>query len=410
MYVCMYVCVVLLADSHIQQSWDQVFFMGNNNCTAVEQIQTVDESVGKLTAPQHQPTHQGGFSTVKEVNTTPKLVQNVESVPTSPSAVAKERPFFDIVDEVPLARMLGHIHTPMITQVPTPDRYAVIGPFAVNSMYKLRFYEEEERKRIKSQMFPSLAHDPKTSIGFSIMKGPKEDADLSEEETDKLAESTKLSKTMIRRIHKEFINCTNIYSHETNQFVLPEPGLRAILKLKNFYLSQRLFHVFNHDDPIGITFPEFTKLVSQISESAPDADKIKLSFIAFDIDHDEQLSPFELQLMLESALNQHGVQLDPSLVSHIIQNTIALGDKNGDDLLDFEEYTAMVHLNPRFLQAFTFSIDSLFPTDLTTSNPDLPASTPTASDAKQHAPPDAAVRGHSPSKRSSHVLCVDTTA
>eukprot|EP00455_Lapot_gusevi_P010662 TRINITY_DN14832_c0_g3_i1.p1 TRINITY_DN14832_c0_g3~~TRINITY_DN14832_c0_g3_i1.p1 ORF type:complete len:110 (-),score=10.76 TRINITY_DN14832_c0_g3_i1:312-641(-) len=33
-----------------------------------------------------------------------------------------------------------------------------------------------------------------------------------------------VSKTMIRRIHKEFINCTNIYSHETNQFVLPEPG------------------------------------------------------------------------------------------------------------------------------------------------------------------------------------------
>eukprot|EP00658_Telonema_sp_P-2_P013837 TRINITY_DN15247_c0_g1_i7.p1 TRINITY_DN15247_c0_g1~~TRINITY_DN15247_c0_g1_i7.p1 ORF type:complete len:213 (-),score=58.43 TRINITY_DN15247_c0_g1_i7:94-705(-) len=123
-------------------------------------------------------------------------------------------------------------------------------------------------------------------------------------------------------------------------------------------LYVRLFQKFDQGKTGNINFQDFVNGLSPLSAKASNEEKIKFSFSLLDIAGDNQITRYEVKIILDSSLKKV-VQLTPEQIDKLIDQTFeqaADGDtKQNMDVLTFSQYEKLCRKCPMMLSMFTLS-------------------------------------------------------
>ena len=126
--------------------------------------------------------------------------------------------------------------------------------------------------------------------------------------------------------------------------------------------SRRLFDRFNVTKSAAMNFREFVMALSVLSTEASEAEKVRFAFDLFDMNRDDTIDTLELKQLLTAALSNtcDSISLSPAEIDDICDKTLRQMDIDGNGVIEFKEYEAMVRANPHLLSAFTIDLHPLF--------------------------------------------------
>jgi Ca2+-binding EF-hand superfamily protein len=133
------------------------------------------------------------------------------------------------------------------------------------------------------------------------------------------------------------------------------------------FLFQRLFRVFDtspQDD--HLTFEEFARCVSALSERSSLDEKCRVSFQCFDVNNDGMIDLSELTNLLQACLVQQqtkaedcGLKLSNQQIQRICNYTLQQVDTNHDGVISYDEYQQLVHDYPRLIDPLTIQLEAI---------------------------------------------------
>lgn len=157
---------------------------------------------------------------------------------------------------------------------------------------------------------------------------------LTAHEQQELVSAANFSERDIKKIYKRFRALDTNHNGE-----LDSHELFDVPDITDNPLVKRVVSVFdtNHDD--RVSFVEFLVGLAKLAAGVDDREKMKFAFDIYDVDKDGSISNGELftvmKMMVGNNLNDHQLQ-------QLVDRTILQADKDGDGLISFEEFTAMV--------------------------------------------------------------------
>ncbi|KAJ2439272.1 Calcineurin subunit B, partial [Coemansia sp. RSA 2440] len=124
-----------------------------------------------------------------------------------------------------------------------------------------------------------------------------------------------------------------------NSGTIDKDEFLSIPQLANNPLSARLIDIFDTDGGGDVDFKEFITGLSTFSSKGDKEEKLRFAFKIYDIDRDGFISNGELFMVLKMMV---GNNLTPVQLQQIVDKTIREADKNGDGMIDFEEFQSFV--------------------------------------------------------------------
>ncbi|KEG10876.1 calcineurin B subunit [Trypanosoma grayi] len=159
---------------------------------------------------------------------------------------------------------------------------------------------------------------------------------LSPEVVRKLQESTTLSEAQIVRLHKRFATL----DHEGKGFISRDT-FNTISSVASNPLLGRVLAVVDTNGDDKINFMEFAKALSVFSPEADKQEKLRFTYMMYDIDRDGKISNRDLYETLKIMVgsNLTGVQLQ-----QIVDKTFIEVDLNRDGYITFDEFEKLALL------------------------------------------------------------------
>ncbi|KAJ1755620.1 Calcineurin subunit B [Coemansia sp. RSA 2523] len=151
---------------------------------------------------------------------------------------------------------------------------------------------------------------------------------------DDLVDSSNFTAEEIQRLYKRFSKLD-----KDNSGTIDKDEFLSIPQLANNPLSARLIDIFDTDGGGDVDFKEFITGLSTFSSKGDKEEKLRFAFKIYDIDRDGFISNGELFMVLKMMV---GNNLTPVQLQQIVDKTIREADKNGDGMIDFEEFQSFV--------------------------------------------------------------------
>ncbi|KAJ2130092.1 Calcineurin subunit B [Coemansia sp. RSA 678] len=151
---------------------------------------------------------------------------------------------------------------------------------------------------------------------------------------DDLVDSSNFTADEIQRLYKRFSKLD-----KDNSGTIDKDEFLSIPQLANNPLSARLIDIFDTDGGGDVDFKEFITGLSTFSSKGDKEEKLRFAFKIYDIDRDGFISNGELFMVLKMMV---GNNLTPAQLQQIVDKTIREADKNGDGMIDFEEFQSFV--------------------------------------------------------------------
>ncbi|KAI9477342.1 Calcineurin subunit B [Coemansia sp. RSA 989] len=151
---------------------------------------------------------------------------------------------------------------------------------------------------------------------------------------DELVDSSNFTAEEIQRLYKRFSKLDKDKSG-----TIDKDEFLSIPQLANNPLSARLIDIFDTDGGGDVDFKEFITGLSTFSSKGDKEEKLRFAFKIYDMDRDGFISNGELFLVLKMMV---GNNLTPAQLQQIVDKTIREADKNGDGMIDFEEFQSFV--------------------------------------------------------------------
>lgn len=124
-------------------------------------------------------------------------------------------------------------------------------------------------------------------------------------------------------------------------------------------MARALFRIFDSTSTQQINFRTWVMSLSSLSPNATLEDKLRFSFSVFDLNNDGNIETSELRDLLVDLVRHRFVQLSDEEVLDICEQTLRSADRDGNGIIDFSEYSAMVSQSPRFHSDFSLDIRQL---------------------------------------------------
>ncbi|KAJ2455323.1 Calcineurin subunit B [Coemansia sp. RSA 2336] len=151
---------------------------------------------------------------------------------------------------------------------------------------------------------------------------------------DELVDSSNFTAEEIQRLYKRFSKLDKDKSG-----TIDKDEFLSIPQLANNPLSARLIDIFDTDGGGDVDFKEFITGLSTFSSKGDKEEKLRFAFKIYDMDRDGFISNGELFLVLKMMV---GNNLTPAQLQQIVDKTIREADKNGDGMIDFDEFQSFV--------------------------------------------------------------------
>ena len=104
-------------------------------------------------------------------------------------------------------------------------------------------------------------------------------------------------------------------------------------------LFPRMIAIFDEDGGGDVDFQEFVSGLSAFSSKGNKEEKLRFAFKVYDIDRDGYISNGELFIVLKMMV---GSNLKDMQLQQIVDKTIMEADQDGDGMISFDEFKAMV--------------------------------------------------------------------
>ncbi|KAK9446715.1 uncharacterized protein V1518DRAFT_423359 [Limtongia smithiae] len=152
---------------------------------------------------------------------------------------------------------------------------------------------------------------------------------------DEIVESSSFSHEEVDRLRKRFMKLD-----KDNNGCIDRNEFLAIPAIATNPLATRLIAIFDKDGGGDVDFQEFLDALSAFSSrgDSPDA-KLKFAFDVYDIDRDGYISNGELFIVMQKMV---GANLTDAQLQQIVDKTIMEADKDGDGMIGFDEFRALV--------------------------------------------------------------------
>ena len=146
---------------------------------------------------------------------------------------------------------------------------------------------------------------------------------------------TQFTEKELERLHHQFSKLDKDHSGH-----LEAEEWLNIPTLGNNPLVRRLISVLDKDKNGKISFSEFVGGLSTLSMGTNEEDKMRFAFSIYDIDDDGYISNGDLYSTLKIMI---GNNLTDIQLQQLVDRTFQKGDIDGDGLLSFEEFRAMIN-------------------------------------------------------------------
>lgn len=171
--------------------------------------------------------------------------------------------------------------------------------------------------------------------------GTKSSLMLQEEEIQEIQQETGFSANQIERLYSRFLNLD-----KTDSGTLSREDFLRIPELAINPLGDRIVHAFfmdAHDDRIN--FRQFVRVLSRFRPLKKNKEnklnsreeKLHFAFKMYDLDDDNKISRDELLAVLHMMV---GANISDEQLASIADRTIMEADKDGDNMISFEEFCA----------------------------------------------------------------------
>lgn len=157
---------------------------------------------------------------------------------------------------------------------------------------------------------------------------------LSPQEQLALVTAANFSERDIKKIYKRF------RALDTNQNGELDPHeLFEVPEISDNPLVKRVISIFDTNEDGKVSFVEFLVGLAKLASVMDEREKLRFAFDVYDVDKDGHISNGELfavmKMMVGNNLNDHQLQ-------QLVDRTILQADKDGDGMISFQEFEAMV--------------------------------------------------------------------
>lgn len=176
-----------------------------------------------------------------------------------------------------------------------------------------------------------------------------QESSLSQEDINAFQEITNFTESDLNRLHRRFrkIDVDGSGTLSTDEFLgIPQLAANPLLS--------RIIDLFDANHDKEIDFHEFVSALSLFSHGK-DERKLQFAFQIYDMDGDGFIGNGELYTVLKMMV---GDNLSAEQLQQVVDKTIIEADKDGDGMISFEEFQAMVSNRDDILSKMTFNFDS----------------------------------------------------
>lgn len=157
---------------------------------------------------------------------------------------------------------------------------------------------------------------------------------LSDKEQKELLQASNFSENDIKKMYKRFIEL------DTNKNGELDPReLFDVPEICDNPLVKRVISIFDSNSDGRVSFVEFLVGITKLASSSDDFQKKKFAFDVYDINKDGMISNGELFTVMKMMV---GNNLNDIQLQQLVDRTIIQADKDGDGMISFEEFKAMI--------------------------------------------------------------------
>lgn len=173
-----------------------------------------------------------------------------------------------------------------------------------------------------------------------------------------LSDATHFDVATLRKLQVLF---TDIAESDVDDGIIDGNELTDAMGLESSCLLARtIFRIFDATQQKRIDFSGWCRTISALSPHASLEEKIRFSFMLYDLNGDGSIDVEELRSMLEAAvLDENILNLTKEQVKEWCDYTLSTVDRDGNGKIDYEEYKSMVENSTKFLESFTLDIHEL---------------------------------------------------
>jgi len=177
------------------------------------------------------------------------------------------------------------------------------------------------------------------------------------EELIKLCQSSHFDRTQVESLYELF---KVISSSGDDDGLIDKAEFQRALGLKKNLFVDRMFELFDSNNDQSINFTEFIAGLSCFTTRAKPAEKCRFSFKMYDFNGDDVIDKQELTRMLHATIEDNKIKILPEDASRLIDATFEECQCATPGQITFEEYGALVAKKPHLLEFMTIqSLSSL---------------------------------------------------
>ncbi len=183
------------------------------------------------------------------------------------------------------------------------------------------------------------------------------DARQTDSHLNALAKTTHFSLNILRQLEVLFHLISG--SQVQDEMIDREELSDALGLHSDSLLARTIFRLFDVTQSAKINFRTWVITLSSLSPMATPEEKVKFSFSLYDLNGDGAIEKEELKSLLEAAVKETLSDLSDNEVRELCEETLKSVDKDGNGLVDYEEYRQMVLNSGQFLESFSIDVERL---------------------------------------------------
>ena len=161
----------------------------------------------------------------------------------------------------------------------------------------------------------------------------------------------------LRQLHSIF---TDISASSTDDGIIDAVELTQAMGLdSDCLLARAIFRIFDVTQTKKINFRTWVTTLSALSAKATVEEKIRFSFSLYDLNHDGSIDLHELRSLLAAAVRENVLSLSEEQVQSFCDHTLRDVDRDGNGMVEYEEYRQVVLGSRKFLDSFTMDVPAL---------------------------------------------------
>ncbi len=177
---------------------------------------------------------------------------------------------------------------------------------------------------------------------------------LSSDELNSYKESTVFTVEEIKSLWQHF---KGIAGNDSD--FITRAKFQALMLFRDTIMLDRIFRVFDEDDDQKISFAEYLKCLSMISNKASETQKLQLSFQMYDFDGDDKISVSDLTSALAATLREHDVIIERSEIDEIVRETMDEVCPEIPGMISMQEYETLVAQRPQMLSRLSLNLSGI---------------------------------------------------